>query len=716
MSEGNRVALIVACDRYSDPELKQLRAPSQDAESFARLLQDPTIGGFKVTTLINEPHGNVTQKLNAFLQSCNRQDTLLLYFSCHGIKDIDGQLYFATITTNRTLLLSTAIESNFVNRLLDRCKAQQKVVLLDCCYSGAYEKGRVVKADTRVNATDYFGRGRVIITASDSMQYAFEGDDKVDLGKGGSYFTDALIEGLQTGKADVNDDGKITYSELYNFVYDYVKRMTPNQTPTLNAQGVEGDFVLFKNILDNPQSGKGSLQPSGTRLDISNSTTETPKSPMTQDPILEFVEKASVLLEDGNYDNAIKIFDTILLMRPGHIEALNGKGVALCNQERYEEALQCFNEVLKKRPRHPYASTYVRIIEDRISKEHNIEAKAYGKDIERDAALEKRTEEKVIKALNESTQTPAELIGKGDELLEKRMYQSLSPESVTSSLSKIIIWGYQGSGNAELDKPNDVAVDPTGKYVYVVEYYNHRIQKFDSEGRFITKWKGNLSYPRGIAIDPEGKYIFVADTYNHRIQKFDSEGRFILALGSAGTGDGQFDDPKGLAVDPYGNLYVADDDNHRIQKFDRQGGFITKWGSNGNLDGQFDKPNDVAVDPTGKYVYVVEYYNHRIQKFDSEGRFITKWGSNGSKEGQLSYPKGIAVDRSGYVYVADTDNHRIQKFDSEGKFILALGSEGKGEGQFKKPNGLAFDLYGNLYVADDDNYRIQKIGSDRLIH
>jgi tetratricopeptide (TPR) repeat protein len=143
---------------------------------------------------------------------------------------------------------------------------------------------------------------------------------------------------------------------------------------------------------------------------------------VAQDPILELVEKASMLLGEGNYDNAIKIFDTILMLRSGHIQALNGKGVALCNQEKYQEALQCFNEVLKIKPRHPYASTYVKIIKDRISKERNAEAKASSKDIEQHSALEKQTEEKVKKALTDSTQIPSELIKRGDQFYEKAMY------------------------------------------------------------------------------------------------------------------------------------------------------------------------------------------------------------------------------------------------------------------------------------------------------
>jgi uncharacterized caspase-like protein len=127
--------------------------------------------------------------------------------------------------------------------------------LLDCCYSGAFEEDRASRDDEQVNATAFFGNGSVVITAADAMQYAFEGDDKVkNLGKGGSYFTNALVEGLETGKADLNNDGKITYSELYNYVHDHVRRITPDQTPTLNTRGVEEDFVIFKNVKVNPDS------------------------------------------------------------------------------------------------------------------------------------------------------------------------------------------------------------------------------------------------------------------------------------------------------------------------------------------------------------------------------------------------------------------------------------------------------------------------------
>ena len=75
--------------------------------------------------------------------------------------------------------------------------------------------------------------------------------------------------------------------------------------------------------------------------------------------------------------------------------------------------------------------------------------------------------------------------------------------------------------------------------------------------------------------------MYVADSGNNRIQKFDSNGTFITKWGSYGTGDGQFIGPWGISFNPLEIVYVADTDNNRIQKFDSNGNFITKWGSFG---------------------------------------------------------------------------------------------------------------------------------------
>jgi DNA-binding beta-propeller fold protein YncE len=104
---------------------------------------------------------------------------------------------------------------------------------------------------------------------------------------------------------------------------------------------------------------------------------------------------------------------------------------------------------------------------------------------------------------------------------------------------------------------------------------------------------------------------------------------FFTAWGSQGSGDGQFNNQRGIAVDSSGFIYVADFNNHRIQKFNSEGTFITKWGSYGQEDGLFDNPWGIAVNSSGD-VYVADYENHRIQRFSSEGAFLDEWGEYGA--------------------------------------------------------------------------------------
>ena len=119
---------------------------------------------------------------------------------------------------------------------------------------------------------------------------------------------------------------------------------------------------------------------------------------------------------------------------------------------------------------------------------------------------------------------------------------------------------------------------------------------------------GEFFRPAGIAVGPEGS-IFVADYFNHRIQKFDSEGRFERTWGSAGSGDGQFSYPDGIAVSRQGEVYVADRVNNRIQKFNSEGTFITKWSTG--------MPEGIASVLTVRFTFLTTSTN-RMVKTDPE--------------------------------------------------------------------------------------------------
>lgn len=106
-------------------------------------------------------------------------------------------------------------------------------------------------------------------------------------------------------------------------------------------------------------------------------------------------------------------------------------------------------------------------------------------------------------------------------------------------------------------------------------------------------------------------HIYVVDRGNNRIEKFDSNGKFIKAWGSIGQGDGQLNHVHDIDVYPCGNnLYITDRDNNRIQMFDSNGMFLRRWGTNGSATGQFHYPEGIGVDSRQGNVYVADTYNN----------------------------------------------------------------------------------------------------------
>ena len=197
-------------------------------------------------------------------------------------------------------------------------------------------------------------------------------------------------------------------------------------------------------------------------------------------------------------------------------------------------------------------------------------------------------------------------------------------------------WGRYGSGNGEFSFPHRVAVDELNNvYVSdfrnnriqkfdsngrFIKAWGSVCNMFTDEGCIdmdgsgpMKKGDGQFMGPVGVNIDKDGN-VYVTEYFNHRVQKFTSDGKFIRKFGSVGQKDGQFILPMGVTTDDMGYVYVADSGNHRIQKFDSDGKYVAKFGSLGSENGQFNNPYDVALDAGGN-VFVSDRVNARMQKF-----------------------------------------------------------------------------------------------------
>ena len=85
---------------------------------------------------------------------------------------------------------------------------------------------------------------------------------------------------------------------------------------------------------------------------------------------------------------------------------------------------------------------------------------------------------------------------------------------------------------------------------------------------------------------------------NDRVERFSGSGTYKAQFGSAGSGDGQFNDPQGVAVSlSTGDVYVADAGNHRVEEFNSNGGYIGQFGTQGTGNGQFEDPTGLASIP-----------------------------------------------------------------------------------------------------------------------
>ena len=254
-----------------------------------------------------------------------------------------------------------------------------------------------------------------------------------------------------------------------------------------------------------------------------------------------------------------------------------------------------------------------------------------------------------------------------------------------------------------VNKPRGTVFNSKGELV-VVEGGGATISVLTPEGEKIQTF-GKLNNAYGVTVDKDDN-IYVVEYGNHRVNKFSSDGEFVAAVDSTGSGNLQFSSPLDICYNRRdNNLYVPDDTNHRIQVLSTDLKFVRSFGTQGNGNGQLQQPVYASFDSADN-LYVTEFANHRVQVFTAEGRFLRAFSqkANGQK---LSLPYAIAIDSSDTVYVSENGPNHVSVFTSQGAYITTFGGPGTNEGQFNGIFGLSIDRNDSIVVSDYSNRRLQ---------
>jgi DNA-binding beta-propeller fold protein YncE len=242
--------------------------------------------------------------------------------------------------------------------------------------------------------------------------------------------------------------------------------------------------------------------------------------------------------------------------------------------------------------------------------------------------------------------------------------------------------------------------------------YNVRLTKLKAYGKQGTG-PGEFNNPCGIAVNTFGD-VYVADCGNNRIVRLkykDSELQFVSTI------DDSFNCPTDVTLDASNNLYVVDTKNSRIVVYDSTGQCLYKW------QWDFYEPTAIAVidknDPYNyfgdDFIIVIDQNRSRILKLSRSGQILSMTDARmiGLLEAQFMY---CAIDRYGNIYVTDKINHEIHKFDRNLVYLISIGKEGRGKVEFFEPRGIfIWKRFGQVFVTDIAGGSYYWLSSDGFI-
>jgi ABC-type Fe3+ transport system permease subunit/DNA-binding beta-propeller fold protein YncE len=214
---------------------------------------------------------------------------------------------------------------------------------------------------------------------------------------------------------------------------------------------------------------------------------------------------------------------------------------------------------------------------------------------------------------------------------------------------------------------------------------------------------GEFNKPRSIAVDSRDNMYAVDMT--GRVQKFSSDGRVLGCWQLELTEKGR---PKGMCMDAAGRVIVIEPHYSRVNHFSVTGKLEFQWGTFGTNQGQITFPRAAAINSRGE-ICLSEYgQSERVQRFSQDGsQYLGGFGRAGQGTGEFNRPEGLCVDAADRILVADSCNHRIQVFAPDGRFLRSFGSPGRHLGELSYPYDIRLDAAGRRYVCEFGNSRIQ---------
>ena len=268
------------------------------------------------------------------------------------------------------------------------------------------------------------------------------------------------------------------------------------------------------------------------------------------------------------------------------------------------------------------------------------------------------------------------------------------------------IWGQSGRGPGEFVYPRAIAYDGDG--FFVVDRAG-RVQRLDSNGRFIVGWqmpKFERGKPVGLTVGPDGN-LWVPDTHYNRVVVFDPGGRVVREFGGFGEAPGQFILPTDIAFDRDGLVYVSEyGGNDRVQVFDQQGRFVRVIGRSGRRVDELARPQSIVI--RDDELFIADACNHRISVWSLDGRHLRNLGRVGSAPGAFRFPYGLDLDREGMLVVCEFGNNRVQRIDPrDGTPLGTWGRPGRAPGELATPWAVAVDNAGRIVTVDGGNNRLQ---------